>query len=470
MSEAIDNELQAKFANDPHRPRYHFMPPANWMNDPNGLIQWRGEYHLFYQHNPEAPGFGRMIWGHALSRDLVHWEHLPHALPTGESYDKDGVWSGSAIDNNGELTLMYTGVNPQTQCIATSKDGRTFTKHPANPVIPGPPEGLQVTGFRDPCLWRDGDTFCTLIGSGVAGEGGKALLYRSKDLQSWDYVGPILTGDHHKTGQMWECPDLFAQNGRHALLVSVNGTTLYFTGSYAGDEFTEEFQGNTDFGGCFYAAQTFRDDNGRQIMFGWVWEKNSEQARMAAGWAGVMSLPRVLNIRDDYRLGMQPAPELQALRQDHHHFDDLTIHSNSANLLKDIKGDCLEIMAEFEMSEATSFGIKVRCSPREAEETLISYDRNAHSLTVDTSRSSRGAHSDDDALQVRHAPLLLETHETLKLHIFLDRSVLEVFANGHTCMTTRIYPKLNSQGVDLFARAGNAQLKSLDIWTMKAIW
>src|SRR6476660_8485749 len=145
---------RALLAADPHRPRYHFLPPSNWMNDPNGLIQWRGRYHLFYQYNPNGAFHGTIHWGHAVSDDLVHWRDLPIALaPTPDGPDKDGVYSGCALDHNGVPTLMFTGVRPQVQCIAEAVDPNDpdlvgWQKHPGNPAIPDSPPGMEVEGFR----------------------------------------------------------------------------------------------------------------------------------------------------------------------------------------------------------------------------------------------------------------------------------------------------------------------------------
>jgi len=147
------------------RPLNHFQPESNWMSDPNGLMQWRGQYHLFYQHHPHSPLWGPMHWGHAASHDLVHWTHLPIALaPTPDGPDADGCWSGCAVDHDGVPTLVYTGVRStdgrpyrESVCLATSADElQTWTKYAGNPVIPASPEGLEVLGFRDPCVWREG--------------------------------------------------------------------------------------------------------------------------------------------------------------------------------------------------------------------------------------------------------------------------------------------------------------------------
>ena len=218
-------ELREKLAADPQRPRYHFLPPANWMNDPNGLLFWKGKYHIFYQHNPYAPKCDPNHWGHALSEDLVHWTHLPIALaPTPDGPDNVAAGTGCAVDNSGVPTIIYTGFPSQVQCIATSNDDMiTWKKHDGNPVLDSPPKGLEVVGFRDPCVWKEKDDCYMLIGSGIKGIGGTCLLYRSKDLIDWEYLHPLCIGDGKSTGDMWECPDFFPLGNKHVLLVSVYG-------------------------------------------------------------------------------------------------------------------------------------------------------------------------------------------------------------------------------------------------------
>jgi len=464
--------LKETWTHDPHRPRYHFLPLSNWMNDPNGLIQWRGRYHLFYQHNPEAPSWGAMHWGHAVSEDLAHWQHLPIALtPTPGGPDKDGCWSGCAVDNDGVPTLIYTGVMPEVQCIATSADGLlTWQEHPANPVIAAPPEGLEVTGFRDPCVWREGRAWYAVVGSGIKGVGGTALLYRSDDLVNWEYLNPICIGDREENGEMWECPDLFPLGDRHVLLFGAHPEfryTCYFTGRYAAQRFTPESQGKADFGGYFYAAQTLLDDQGRRIMWGWLKEGRSDEAIQAAGWAGVMSLPRILTLRPDGRLGIEPAPELRALRRQHHRWREVELTPTSPLTLKEVQGDGLEIAVEFEPGDAAALGLQVRCSPDGAEGTRIVYDRAARCLAVHRKRSSLSAEVHRDR---QEGALDLSPGEGLRLHVFLDRSVVEIYANGHVCLTSRIYPsRPDSLSVGLLAHGGRAKVRSLDVWQMADI-
>lgn len=450
---------------DPHRPLSHFMPPANWMNDPNGPIFWKGRHHLFYQHNPKEAWFsGPMCWGHAVSDDLVNWTHLPIALaPTPGGPDKDGCWTGSAVDNNGVPTIMYTGVHPEVQCVATGGDDLVkWQKHPANPVIAQPPPGLDVTGFRDPCVWREDDAWYVVIGSGIKGEGGAALFYRSPDLISWEYLHPLLVGQKESTGEMWECPDFFPLGDKHVLLVSVLGTTLYFIGTYRNHRFYPEIQGNTDFGGSFYAAKSYLDGSGRRILWGWIWEGRNENAVRAAGWAGVMSFPRILGI-DGSVLTMEPAPELLALRGASEKFEDFAVAPGEM-LLDRISGDSLEISAEIDPGSAEEVGLKVFCAPDGSEETIIAFNQAEGRIWVNRERSSL---SPDVHRSVNGGPFKLNEGENLNLRVFLDKSVVEVFANRRACLTTRVYPsRRDSVHVKLTASGGTARVSRLEAWKL----
>jgi beta-fructofuranosidase len=478
-AEQVKNEpLQEKLAADPQRPRYHLMPPANWMNDPNGPLFWKGQYHMFYQYNPNGAFPERMHWGHAVSPDLVHWRHLPIALaPTPGGPDKDGCWSGCAVVEQGVPTIVYTGVFPQAQCIARSDDGMmTWRKYPGNPVIAGPPQGMETTGFRDPCVWREGEQWFLAIGSGVKDQGGMILLYRSNDLIHWDYLHLLCKGrkselvpgkDPVSTGEMWECPDFFPLSDKHALIVSTQGAVIYSVGRYVNQYFHPEVQGKADLGDCYYAARSMVDEKGRRILWGWIREGRSNTAQRAAGWAGVMSLPRVLTLGHEGALGMAPASEIEALRGKHHRFEGLPIVPGSFSLWKSVRGDSLEIQAEFEPGASETVGLTLRSTPDGKEQTSITYNRTGGRLLVERERSSLSPDVD------RGSPggaFALAADETLKLRVFLDASVIEIFANGCACLTTRIYPsRSDSLGLGLLARGGKARLKTLDVWEMRPI-
>jgi beta-fructofuranosidase len=463
--------LKEHMANDPHRPRYHFLPAANWTNDPNGPIFWKGYYHLFHQYNPNGAYWGDMHWGHARSKDLVHWEHLPIALaPTPGGPDKDGVFSGSAFVKDGVPVLVYTGVSPEVQCLAMPDDHDDdglikWKKSGANPVIASPPEGLKVTGFRDPSIWKENDTWLMTVGSGFKGKGGAVLLYESKDIEHWDYVHPLYVGTV-AADEMWECPDFFPLGDKHVLLVSTQGSVFYFVGSYRDRKFYPEARGRVDLGKHYYAAKSF-DDRGRRILWAWLLEARSDSAQRAAGWAGVMSLPRVLSLDAGGTLRMEAASEIQKLRNKYTSKKDLKIDAGSSAPLSDTYGDSLEINAEFDQAEAEEFGLIVRRSPSGSEETSIGYSRTRKMLLLDTRKSSQNPETKKG---VDEGLLELGPHEALKLKIFLDGSVVEIFANGRAVLTGRIYPtRADSLGLAFYAQGGRTRLASLDVYEMSAI-
>lgn len=475
--------MRAALRDDPHRPRYHFVAPANWLNDPNGLIQWHGVYHLFYQYNPDGPVHGNIHWGHAASRDLVHWEDWPVALaPTPDSPDADGCYSGCAVDDNGVPTLVYSGnrrvagidapLRVQRTCLATSADGlRTWTKDPNNPVIPETPAGLDLVQYRDPSVWKEGETWYQVTGAGFPGIGGTALVYRSRDLRDWEYLHPLCVGDvrrtePHWTGVMWECPQFFALDDTHALIISAwdRGTkqTAYLTGDYADHRLAVHAEGQLDLGWSFYAPQTFADDAGRRIMFGWLREERPLTS--ASGWAGAMSLPRILTARPDGSIGCAPAPEVQVLRGAHAHIDAMAVTEARHDLPTGLRTDRLEMIAELAPGDADTIGLAVFRAPDDTEETLIVYDVRRQELRVDRTRSSVAVAPERPVVG---GPCPLGADGRLRLHVFLDGSIVEIFADDGVCLTARVYPgRSHSTGVSLIAQGGVAIAHSLDLWEL----
>jgi beta-fructofuranosidase len=464
------------FAGDPHRPAYHFLPPANWMNDPNGLIQWRGQYHMFYQYNPNGAFWGTMHWGHAASTDLVHWRHLPIALAPGpEPYDAAGVFSGITLIHEGTPTILYTATAGEhfdgTAALAVGDEELlAWRKDPANPVIT-PPEGVDLLAFRDHSAWREGEWWYQVIGSGLRGVGGALLLYRSRDLRQWKYLGIPFSGTLAETGEMWECPDLFALGERHVLLLSPIpfARTIVYTGTYGDGRFTPDGPfAEFDPGGSLYAPQSFRDDQGRRVLFGWLRENRPVAAQVAAGWSGVMSLPRVLTLLPDGTLGQEPAAELKALRGRNTHVQGPVLIGVASGMPAEVRGDQLELLLELDIGEANEAGLVLRATPDGAEQTVIFYDRPGARLVVDRTGASLDADTERD---VRHVALALAEGEPLRLRVFVDRSVIEVFANERACMASRVYPtRPDALGVDVFARGGEAQLLALDAWELASIW
>ncbi|MBI5667448.1 MAG: glycoside hydrolase family 32 protein [Chloroflexi bacterium] len=460
-----------RLAGDRHRPRYHFQPPSNWMNDPNGLIQWNGQYHLFYQHNPNGPLWADMHWGHAVSDDLLHWTDLPVALaPTPGGPDEAGVFSGCAVNNNGVPTLIYTGTRGehneiQTQCIASSDDALlTWRKYPGNPVLDRmPDEAGQTRDFRDPFVWQDGDTWYMALGSRIQDVGGAVFLYRSPDLIHWEYLNPLLVGDIHRHGVTWECPNFFKLGDQWVLIISSHmgnytASVLYFAGSYENHRFTPRCEGVLDYG-TLYAPLTLLDDRERRILFGWLREDRPAEAQKAAGWSGVQSIPRVLSLDAHNRLNTAPIPELATLRGRHYHYGP----QDGAALA--VSGLALDIVAAFETTAAGLCGISVACSGDGRKRTDIVYDVATQRLAV---RKITPELFDITTTQARDVPHPLAAGEPLQLRILLDGSVVEIIANGRTSLTSRIYP-LPTDG-DHVQVIGAPALQSLDIWEMSSIW
>ena len=292
MSFEIDNE---------YRPKFHFTPAKNWMNDPNGLVWHKGEYHLFFQHNPFGTRWGHMSWGHAVSTDLLNWEELPVAIPE----DEDGaIFSGSAVSIGDDIVAIYTRDKDklEVQCIATSKDnGRTFTKFEGNPVL-----DLGLEHFRDPKVFRYQDHWIMAV---VKAEEFVVCFYSSDDLKSWKFESEF--GKTGAFGGQWECPDLFPLtiDGEEVwvLIISLNpggirntSGTQYFIGDFDGKVFTPRYSTTEprwfDYGSHNYAGITFNNEpNNKRIFMGWLnsWQKGSE---IETSWTGSMTIPRELGL------------------------------------------------------------------------------------------------------------------------------------------------------------------------------
>ena len=241
--------------------------------------------------------------------------------------------------------------------------------------------------------------------------------------------------------------------------------TLYFTGVYRQHRFEPTYQDVVDDGSYFYAPQSFTDASGRRIMFGWLFEGRDEVAQRAAGWAGVLSLPRLLVPLGEGRIGMQPLPELRVLRRHESSLSDVSLTSTRR---LDVSGAALEIVAELDPGTARQVGIKVRCAADGNEQTVIAYDPLAQTLAIDRQHSSLDPAATHDTRATR---LELDQAELLQLHIFVDHSVVEVFANGRVCMATRVYPtRADSVGVELFAAGGVARAPRVAMFDMASVW
>lgn len=340
---AYEERMEA-FIEQKEQPIFHLTPLVGWMNDPNGFAYYGGEYHLFYQYSPYTITWAPMHWGHAVSKDLLHWKHLPCALAPDMPYDNlGGCFSGSAIDlPDGRMLLMYTGAGEhgkhedgtpiefQTQCLAMG-DGKDFQKFEGNPIIDGSslPEGSSFEQFRDPKIWREEDgTYRAVLASLGPDKSGQIVLYRSDDALSWEF-DHVVSRNAGRYGVMWECPDLFELDGKDVLLVSPqdmlpqghefysgNGT-LYIVGHVDPEtgELQEETLAAIDNGTDFYATQTLLAPDGRRIMVAWMQNWDAIAGTIpTTRWFGQMATPRELRVYDG-RLCQQPVRELESLRR-----------------------------------------------------------------------------------------------------------------------------------------------------------
>ncbi len=413
------------------------------MNDPNGPIWWKGHYHLFYQLNPHAAVWGDMHWGHAISPDMVHWHHEPIALaPTPGGPDSEGCFSGSAVVFDGKPTIIYTGVQNappaettlhdgndklrETQMLATAEDDELLHwKKLETPVIATPPPGVYVTGFRDPCPWREGDEWYLGIGSGERGIGGCVLLYRSHDLRHWEYLHKLVQGKPNgkvavnpcDSGEMWECPDFFDVNGHHCLLYSSEDKVFWTMGEY--DTHRHRYipmrTGVLDHG-AYYAPKSFLTPDGRRILWGWIRETRPEAEFAAAGWSGAMALPRVLTMNHDGELEINPAIEVEKLRGTE---DVSTLQAGTS-----IKRTLATMRRELRIALGAS---KAKISVR-----LLTSGKRVWELVIDVPASLVRCGDVTFAL-----PPQLKPDDALR--IFIDGSVIESFIAGREALTSRVY-------------------------------
>lgn len=471
-----------RLSGDPYRPTFHFSPPENFMNDPNGLCQWNGLYHLFYQFRQD--GEDRVHWGHAVSRDLLHWRDLPIALYPDQEHD---CFSGQTLVENNRVIAIYHGTHAGN-AIATASDPLLvqWEKHPDNPVIPVVPIDASGDPYRvfDPCIWKEDDGYYSL--SGVYKNGTRSIdaegidhIFRSTDLKNWEHLGPLVESVYDtEPGEDYAVPNFWPiGNGKHMLLFfSHKRGGQYFVGEYdsATHRFHPERHGRMNYGplavGSLHAPSATIDDSGRYLSI-----FNVKESKEPDGWNDIMTLPRVLSIGEDGEVLIEPVKELEGLRHSHQHLDEFEIDTNSEQVLTGISGNALELEVVLDPGDAHESGLKVLRSSEGGEETRISFFPKGHPrfgtalLQIDGTASSE--RTDIIPRTPEIGPLDIADDEPVRLRIFIDRSIVEVFANGRQCLTLRAYPKhADSVGVSVFARGGKVKILSLDAWQMRSTW
>ncbi len=501
-SQQVENTVQPQADREPHRPEYHFSPPSMWMNDPNGMVYLNGEYHLFYQHYPDSTVWGPMHWGHAVSRDMIHWQHLPIALyPDSLGY----IFSGSAVVDKDNTSGLGTKDNPamvaiftyhkmegekagrkdyQSQGIAFSVDnGRTWEKYAENPVIKNPGD---VKDFRDPkVFWHKPSKKWVMI----LAVGEHVEFYGSKDLISWNNTGEF--GQNYVGhGGVWECPDLFplkvASQDKWVMLLSINpgaplggSGTQYFIGNFDGKTFKSDNPTATemwlDYGKDNYAGVTWSnvaESDGRRLFMGWM--SNWQYANLVPteNWRNAMTIPRVLrlsNTEQGLRLLSEPVKELEAIREEAVPLKAQTIEGE-VNISEQLPFSITtsEVRLTFDrIQQSQDFGIQL--SNAQGQKIMIGYEADSNRFYVDRTQSGKDDFSKDFAGRY-YAPRL-STQDSLKMHLLIDVASVELFAdNGQVVMTDTFFPDENYNQMILYAKNGSVQLKQGEIHHLTSIW
>ena len=487
-----------QYMNESLRPQYHFSPEINWMNDPNGLVFHDGEYHLFHQYNPAGNSWGHMSWGHAVSTDLVHWKHLPLAIP-----EVDGMMafsgccvvdhansSGFGINDQPPMVAIYTGhgKGKQVQNIAFSNDhGRTWTLYKSNPVL-----DINQKDFRDPKVFWHKQTNRWVMVVSLAVE--KVLVfYTSDDLKEWKEVsrfGPA--GVDSKPN--WECPDIFElpvdnEDGKTLWVLEADMGSGSIAGGSGGEYFVGRFDGTqfekiqdakwVDFGRDFYAPISWSDipeSDGRRIWLGWF--NNWETCLVPTSpWRSCMSVPRTLSPRaipsgkngtTEYVMIQRPVKELQGLVVDSRRLNTKDAAWPPVTVVKsgDLDDTVFEIDTVLTPGTARSVGLRIRT--KEDEYTEIGYDRKHNSVYVDRTRS--GNVEFHPAFAGRHNAPTRVINGAVKLRILVDRSTIEVFINdGEAVISDRIFPTSQQPSIEVFAGDDSASLEAT-LHVLKSIW
>ena len=497
-----------------HRPQFHFSPEEQWMNDPNGMVFYEGEYHLFYQHYPDSNVWGPMHWGHAISEDLLHWNHLPIALAPD---DLGHIFSGSAVvdwnntsgfgqNSQPPMVAIYTyhkmegekaGRNDyQTQGIAYSNDkGRSWTKYYGNPVIPNP----GIKDFRDPkVIWDDRSSQWVMVFAAYD----HVKIWSSPDLKSWTHLSDFGRewGNH---GGVWECPDLFpltvegTDEQKWVLLLSINpgspnggSGTQYFIGQFDGKTFTldEQFasalvenDGKTaiwiDYGRDNYAGVTWSDipdDDGRRIFMGWMSNWDYAQIVPTYKWRSAMTIPRELILKNTSagpRLFSVPVDELANNRTTAINLETQDVEGE-LDLTDKLDGNLSQVEIELTLitPQGSGSGIILEFSNSKNERYLIGYDADRKEYFSDRRQSGKIDFSPKFGEVVHYAPRIVNDQE-MTLHLFMDVSSAELFADGGASALTDIFfPSEDYNRLKILSGEGMIQIKSGKISKLNSIW
>ncbi|OKP90996.1 glycoside hydrolase [Paenibacillus helianthi] len=490
-------ESTKKYNDERFRPGFHFSPPSNWANDPNGLVYYEGSYHLFYQYHPYSNKWGPMHWGHAISEDLVHWQHEPIALFPDEH---GAIFSGCCVvdwnnssglfeDSHGLIAIFthadtspVTGQPRQRQSLAYSSDkGQTWQKYAGNPVL----AEENIVDFRDPkVFWHPQSKRWVMVL--VAGD--RAKFYGSENLREWSLTGEFGKEEGSHDG-VWECPDLFELPiddtglSKWVLLISIGdhpscpegSRTQYFIGEFDGNTFINDNPADhilwLDYGRDNYAGVTWSDipeQDGRRVIIGWMSNWKYANETPTGSWRGAMTLPRVLSLTKqsgNVSLSQMPVREIEQLRKESMGWKGITVTSASSFIQK-MNEDLLEIEADIDISSGAEVHIRLKSSGR--SEIVIGYDPVQQWLFID--RSNSGVTDFHPSFANKHGARRVSKNGKIKLQIWLDRNAVEVYADhGLVTLTDQIFPDAPIEKVEVSTQSRQVVLDSLQIHILKSI-
>jgi fructan beta-fructosidase len=484
-----------------HRPKYHFTPQKGWMNDPNGMVYYKGEYHLFYQYYPDSTVWGPMHWAHSVSKDLMNWESLPIALAPDE---KGYIFSGSAVVDENNTSGFQTGeekalvaiftyhdmaaekagrlLEVESQGIAYSLDkGRTWTKYAQNPVIKNP----KTKDFRDPNVkWHEPSKQWMM----TLAVGDHVEFYASKNLKEW-----VKTGEFGKTegghGGVWECPDLFPlkvegsntekwvliQNIGRGAIAGGSGTQ-YFIGNYDGKVFKNDNKPTDilwlDYGADNYAGVTWNNapDNRRLFlgwMSNWLYATKVPTGAPAGVWRSAMTLPRELSLKNTaqgIRLFQKPVKEQNLLRTGAK--QDIATQTISTNYDLKPKSICNELSLSFDLTKTTAQDFGVILSNSKGEKVLVGYEKSSNRFYID--RNESGKKDFEKIFATRHYAPRTASNSLLTMKLHIDVASVELFADGgELAMTDIFFPNEDFNKMEIFSKNGVAALTQGEMWQLK---
>ena len=457
-------EHREKLLSDRWRPGYHFVVPEGVAMpfDPNGAIYWKGRYHLFYIFQDKRLGRKADHWGHVSSTDLFHWRHHPTGL-------LDGMYSGNCfLNEEGVPTICYHQVGlGNAMAVAVDDNLDEWKKLDANPITPpSVTDEHKNKKYRswDPFAWYENGTYYAIFG------GEHPAIVKSSSLEgNWRYVGDLFAHGLEDVSleEDVSCAELFRLGDKDVLLcISHRLGCRYYVGEWKNEQFYPDTHAQMSWvDQSFFAPESLVDDQCRRIMWSWVLDFRDLGVYFDHGWSGVLSLPRVLSLNCDSdaegRLRFEVPSEIERLRYRPFKAENITLEPEVDFVVEDVRGDSLELAIDMERVDASEFGVKVCVSPDGQEQTVISYDAVQGGLKIDTRKSG----PDDFPKEVETGPFSLERDERLQLRVFVDKSVIEVFANNRQAVVRRIYPaRTDSLGVSLFATGGGAKVHILEAW------